>query len=218
MTAPATGNTTAAPAGDFSLPFTSPAEALNALFGWLASHWFNIAVATGIGIGLYIALTLLRRFLRSLCRKSAAGGLGQLLGRAVERTSHIFMALVAARLVVNYASPPDGLRDAIGLLFTIVAVFQAATWAREIVLGLIERRSDPEAGHETISNAMGIIRLLVSVALFVIAAVVVLDNIGVNVTGLVAGLGIGGIAIGLAAQGIFSDLFASLSIIFDRPF
>src|SRR3546814_12646486 len=41
---------------------------------------------------------------------------------------------------------------------------------------------------------------------------------GVKVTGLVAGLGLGGIAIGLAAQGIFSDLFASLSIIFDRPF
>ncbi|MGV3769892.1 MAG: mechanosensitive ion channel family protein, partial [Sphingobium phenoxybenzoativorans] len=41
---------------------------------------------------------------------------------------------------------------------------------------------------------------------------------GVNVSGLVAGLGIGGIAIGLAAQGIFSDLFAALSIIFDKPF
>src|SRR3546814_9115351 len=41
---------------------------------------------------------------------------------------------------------------------------------------------------------------------------------GFNVTGLGAGLGTGGIAIGLAAQGIFSDLFASLSIIFDRPF
>jgi small-conductance mechanosensitive channel len=40
----------------------------------------------------------------------------------------------------------------------------------------------------------------------------------VNVTALVAGLGIGGIAIGLAAQGIFSDLFAALSILFDRPF
>ena len=45
-----------------------------------------------------------------------------------------------------------------------------------------------------------------------------LDNLGVNVTGLVAGLGIGGIAIGLAAQGIFADLFAALAIIFDRPF
>jgi small-conductance mechanosensitive channel len=46
----------------------------------------------------------------------------------------------------------------------------------------------------------------------------VLDNLGVNVTGLVAGLGVGGIAIGLAAQGIFADLFAALAIIFDRPF
>src|SRR3546814_17699230 len=65
---------------------------------------------------------------------------------------------------------------------------------------------------------MGIIRVIVTFVLFAIAAVVVLDNLGVNVTGLVAGLGIGGIAIGLAAQGIFSDLFAALSIIFDKPF
>ncbi|WP_316251170.1 mechanosensitive ion channel domain-containing protein [Sphingomonas sp. JC676] len=46
----------------------------------------------------------------------------------------------------------------------------------------------------------------------------VLSNLGVNVTGLIAGLGFGGIAIGLAAQGVFADLFAALAIIFDRPF
>jgi len=50
------------------------------------------------------------------------------------------------------------------------------------------------------------------------ATIVILDNLGVNVTGLVAGLGIGGIAIGLAAKGIFDDLFSALSIIFDKPF
>ena len=55
-------------------------------------------------------------------------------------------------------------------------------------------------------------------ALFAIAGILILDNLGVNVTALVAGLGIGGIAIGLAAQGIFSDLFAALSILFDKPF
>jgi small-conductance mechanosensitive channel len=60
--------------------------------------------------------------------------------------------------------------------------------------------------------------VLVSVALFAIAGILILDNLGVNVTALVAGLGIGGIAIGLAAQGIFSDLFAALSILFDKPF
>ena len=59
---------------------------------------------------------------------------------------------------------------------------------------------------------------VVSVAAFAFALVIILDNLGVNVTTLVAGLGIGGIAIGLAAQGIFSDLFAALSIVFDRPF
>ena len=71
---------------------------------------------------------------------------------------------------------------------------------------------------EALLSAMGLIRLLVSFAVFAIALVVVLDNLGVNVTGLVAGLGVGGIAIGLAAQGIFADLFAALMIIFDRPF
>ena len=65
---------------------------------------------------------------------------------------------------------------------------------------------------------MVLIRLSVSFALFAIAAIVILDNLGVNVTGLIAGLGVGGIAIGLAAQGIFSDLFAAISIIFDKPF
>ncbi|WP_339548885.1 mechanosensitive ion channel family protein, partial [Pseudomonas sp. RA_35y_Pfl2_P32] len=71
---------------------------------------------------------------------------------------------------------------------------------------------------EAIGSAMNIIRLLVSFAVFAIAAIVVLDNLGVNVTGLIAGLGVGGIAIGLAAQGIFADLFAALAILLDRPF
>jgi small-conductance mechanosensitive channel len=189
---------------DLSLSFRPPVEALADLYAWLASHWFDIALAAAIGVCLYLALTLIRRILRRLCEKGGSGSFGAVLGRAVVRTSHVFMALVAARLVVGYANPPNWLRDTVGLLFTVVAVFQAAVWAREVVLGLVERRADPAAGHDTISNAMGIIRLLVSVALFAIATIVVLDNIGV--------------AIGLAAQGIFSDLFAALSIIFDRPF
>jgi small-conductance mechanosensitive channel len=45
-----------------------------------------------------------------------------------------------------------------------------------------------------------------------------LDNLGVNITALVAGLGIGGVAVALALQNILGDLFASLSITFDRPF
>ena len=89
--------------------------------------------------------------------------------------------------------------------------------ARSIV-GVIRSRVGEDPGASTLGNAMALIRVLVNVAVFAIALIVILDNLGVNVTALVAGLGIGGIAIGLAAQGIFSDLFAALSIVFDKPF
>ncbi len=122
--------------------------------------------------------------------------------------------------MVGFSEAPDGIVRVVTFLFTVAAVFQVAIWAREIILGMIERRASgsDDAGSETLANAMSLIRLLVTVVLFAIAAIMVLDNLGVNVTGLIAGLGIGGIAIGLAAQGIFSDLFAALSIIFDKPF
>jgi small-conductance mechanosensitive channel len=127
--------------------------------------------------------------------------------------------MVAAELVNGYAGAPHPVARTIEVLFTIAVVLQIAIWLREIILGLIERRATAEGEeHETLATAMVLIRILVSFAVFAIAAIVILDNLGINVTGLVAGLGVGGIAIGLAAQGIFSDLFAAISVIFDKPF
>jgi len=54
--------------------------------------------------------------------------------------------------------------------------------------------------------------------IWIITLIILLDTAGVQVTALIAGLGVGGIAIGLAAQGIFTDLFASISILSDKPF
>jgi small-conductance mechanosensitive channel len=65
---------------------------------------------------------------------------------------------------------------------------------------------------------MSLIRVLLSAGIAAVAVILILANLGVDVTSLIAGLGIGGIAIGLAAQGIFSDLFAALTILFDKPF
>jgi small-conductance mechanosensitive channel len=97
-------------------------------------------------------------------------------------------------------------------------VLQGAVWARALILGLLTNRIGEAEQTSTFGTAFGLIRGLVSVALFLIALVLILDNLGVNVTGLVAGLGIGGIAIGLAAQGIFKDLFAAIAIVLDKPF
>jgi small-conductance mechanosensitive channel len=142
-----------------------------------------------------------------------------ILGHAIARTNLFFIVTLAAQLVSGYAGAPGEVARTISFLFTIASTFQAAIWARELILGAIEHRTQSEHySGEALLSAMGLIRLLVTAVLFAVALVVVLDNLGVNVTGLVAGLGVGGIAIGLAAQGIFGDLFAALAIIFDRPF
>lgn len=201
---------------------TSPLEDLrhywDTSIAWVNSHWLQIGIAIGAGLLIYFLLSLLRRF--ALKHAMSAEGemtFTHIAGRVIHKTKSTVLAIVAIRLVAGYSQPPAVILQLIQFVFTIAVVLQVAIWAREIVLGLIQRRA-AEGNNETLSNAMGIIRLLISVALFAIAAIVILDNMGVNVTGLIAGLGIGGIAIGLAAQGIFSDLFASLSIIFDRPF
>lgn len=187
---------------------------------WIGDNWVEILIAIAVGVAIYALLGLIKNIAHRLLRKGAASApVMGVFAAATERTMHSFMMLVAARLVVGYADPPVALHRTVGFLFTVVTAFQVALWVRAVAIGLIQLRADPEAGgNETLANASGLIRVLVSVAVFAIATVVVLDNLGVNVTALVAGLGIGGIAIGLAAQGIFSDLFASLSIIFDKPF
>ncbi len=185
---------------------------------WVNSHWLQIGIAIGAGLLIYFILSMARRF--ALKHAQSAEGemtLTHIAGRVIHKTKSSVLAIIAIRMVAGYAQPPAVIMQVIQFVFTVAVVLQVAIWAREIVLGLIQRRA-AEGNNETLSNAMGIIRLLISVALFAIATIVILDNMGVNVTGLIAGLGIGGIAIGLAAQGIFSDLFASLSIIFDRPF
>jgi small-conductance mechanosensitive channel len=140
------------------------------------------------------------------------------IGRVLNKTTIFFMVAAALDIVTTYAEVPLKLSRLIDILFIVAFALQGAIWARELILGVIGRSAGDDPSETHIGNAMGVIRVLVSVALFALAIIVILDNLGVNVTALVAGLGIGGIAIGLAAQGIFADLFAALAILFDKPF
>jgi len=185
---------------------------------WMVSHSLQILIG-GIGGALIVlALMAMRGVGRKLCEVQGASHWRVTIGRILVRTSTFFIITLAAELVARYAQAPPTLANTVHFFFVIATVLQATVWVRELILNLVERRAGPEEDHSSLGSAMGLIRLLVSVVLFAVALIVILDNLGVNVTGLIAGLGIGGIAIGLAAQGIFSDLFAALSILFDKPF
>jgi small-conductance mechanosensitive channel len=192
----------------------------DALTNWVQTNYVELGIAVVAAIIVFVALSWLKRIAANIARASAhRAHLKSIVARTLARTSKFFRVMVSIELVNQIANAPAALTQTVDILFTIAIVIQVAIWLREIILGLIERRAG-EGVHEndTLQSAMVLIRLLVSFVLFAIAAIVVLDNLGVNVTGLVAGLGVGGIAIGLAAQGIFSDLFAAISIIFDKPF
>jgi small-conductance mechanosensitive channel len=188
------------------------------------TSWFDAnhdGLLTGVAAGLVIVamMMLLRSYgERSLRRDPLGMGWRAVFGRVLAKTSIGFMVLTAADVVATYAELPHKAARLINILFVIAFAIQGAVWGRELIIGVIGRRIAVDNGSGPLASAMAIIHVLVSVALFSIAGILILDNVGVNVTALVAGLGIGGIAIGLAAQGIFSDLFAALSILFDRPF
>jgi small-conductance mechanosensitive channel len=185
---------------------------------WVLSHYLQVGIALGFGAAICIVLYGVRMLGLRLCEKREAyTHWPQTIGRVLAATKLWFIVLFAAKLVDGYADPPPMLAQTISVMFTVASALQGALWVRELILGVVEHRAgDSQTGAQ--GSALGIIRLLVTITLFAIATVLILDNLGVNVTGLVAGLGIGGIAIGLAAKGIFDDLFSALSIIFDKPF
>ena len=198
-----------------------PTQPTQGVIDWL------IANRDGVMIGALVALAIVGIMLAArmigqqmVARESHAERFGwrSVIGSVLAKTTIFFMVMAAVDIVATYAEPPGRAQRLVDIGFIVAFALQGAIWARELILGLIARRSGDGTTENPLGNAMAIIRVLVSVALFALAIVVILDNLGVNVTALVAGLGIGGIAIGLAAQGIFSDLFAALAILFDKPF
>ena len=192
---------------------------VEALIRWFEANRDDLPIGLAVAAAI-VALMLVLRWIggRMAASDPDCTRWRGVIGRVLSKTGILFMVAAALDIVVTYAAVPQRIGRLADIFFIVTFAFQGAIWARELILGMIGRRAAEDTGEGALVNAMALIRVLVSVALFAIAIIVILDNLGVNVTALVAGLGIGGIAIGLAAQGIFSDLFAALSILFDKPF
>jgi small-conductance mechanosensitive channel len=210
----------AAPAAHVGATVSARASAfVDAFTQWVSGNIIGVVIAAAVGTGIALAMLAVRSLGCRLIEKLGTDPHWPVIfARVLAKTKVYFIVMASAELVADHAATPPAVMSLIHALFVIAFAIQAAIWARELVLGYIEHRVGANEGNTTLGSAVGIIRLLATVALFAIAIILILGNLGVNVTGLVAGLGIGGIAIGLAAQGIFSDLFAALSILFDKPF
>ncbi|MFM7027761.1 MAG: mechanosensitive ion channel family protein [Chakrabartia sp.] len=199
--------------------FSDMRTTLAAALVWLDTHTTQILVGVIAGALIVALMQGLKSLGSYICRAHFGGShWPRIIGQALGKTRLWFMVLVAARIVAAIASAPVQIAYLVQILFVVATVLQAAIWARTIILGLVDYRAGETDATGNLQSALGLIRVLVTAGLFILATILILSNLGVNVTGLIAGLGVGGIAIGLAAQGIFSDLFAALSVLFDKPF
>jgi small-conductance mechanosensitive channel len=136
-----------------------------------------------------------------------------------QRTRRILYFAVGLYAGSRPLSLPPLVRDGFEKFVIVVAMVQVGIWASTAVsagIRLFQRRK--YGGDAAVTTTFKMLDVIARLAIWVVVLLLVLDNVGVNVTALITGLGIGGIAIALAVQSILSDLFASLSIIFDRPF
>jgi small-conductance mechanosensitive channel len=186
----------------------------NPLRAWL--------VALAVGVAVLAALRVARGLiLRQLGAADArrGGTLGSVVGDVLQRTRVYFLAFVSLYAALQVLALPPQAERAIQYIGVIVIVLQLATWGNVLIAAFIgshtRRLLDDDAAAATTLNVIGVLARLLLWTMLVLLG---LQNLGVQITPLLTGLGIGGIAIALAVQNVLGDLFASLSIAIDRPF
>jgi small-conductance mechanosensitive channel len=177
-------------------------------------------VGVAIAAGVYLVLAFARRLLlRRIEGSTARAGWLNGLRQALERTSALFLLVLAIYAGAFFVTLPPAVERMITSALVIALFLQGALWASHLVVGWIAWYAEAKARrNRAIANAIGLIQLFARVVVWSIALLLILNNLGFDITALVAGLGIGGIAIALAAQNILGDLFASLAIVLDQPF
>lgn len=178
----------------------------------------TLGAALAAGGVLYFGLVAARAWIiRRLGRGDDSRGGPRAFLLAI--AAHTWCGSLAAIALVAFAAVLGVPAGWLGRALSVVLIVQTGLWSTAGVGVLLERFSrGSTAGRSSIASALSLLRNLANVAVWSVVAMVLLANLGIDITALLAGLGIGGIAIGLAAQGIFADLFASLSIVIDRPF
>jgi small-conductance mechanosensitive channel len=187
----------------------------NMLARWLLAGLITIGVMAGVNLWKRLTASRIERL--SLRTNTFLDEVPGILARS---TSGPLVTLIALYLGSLALTLPAGTTLPLRAFGVIVFLIQVAIWGNT----LISRWSDRYREQHLATNAAGVgtARILSTIARLVLYSVVlllILDNLpGVEITALVASLGIGGIAVALAVQNILGDLFASLSIALDKPF
>lgn len=186
----------------------------NSLRDWL----WALGLALTINVTLGLVKWLILSKLATLTKKTETD-LDDSVIYIAKATRQWLILGVTLFIGTRYLELPARVETVFTVTATLAAFFQLGLWLNagaRFWLDRYQRRAlVNDAASATSLAAMGFV---MRVILWSVVLLVMLDNLGVDVTALVAGLGVGGIAVALAVQNILGDLFASLSIVIDKPF
>ena len=177
-------------------------------------------VAAGITAAVFASLLLIRLVMRRYSDRLAKTERRELMEVPLEvlcRTTVPFLLAVSLYFGLQSLQLGAKLDRVLNSVITITVFVQFGIWAAAAVRAWAQRRRTNVADRAAVGS-LGIISFLAGLLIWSLVVLAALDNLGVNITALVAGLGIGGVAVALALQNVLGDLFASLAIALDRPF
>jgi small-conductance mechanosensitive channel len=190
-----------------------------AAFGIPILTWI---IAAGVAVIVSIVLDLAKHFGAAWLARHATKTKkewDELVAALVRGTKLFFIIIVGIFIGSLFLRLPADIADIISKVVIVVILIQAVLWINRVISFVIhhvvsQKMSKDPGAAMTVSTLGFLTKLL----LFSVVLIVAFENIGINVTALIAGLGIGGVAVALAAQNVLGDLFASLSIVIDKPF
>ncbi|MFB6246426.1 MAG: mechanosensitive ion channel family protein [Candidatus Pacearchaeota archaeon] len=199
----------------------SPVELYNQIISNNTSNDFLTALA--IFAGIFILLMLFDKYLVYVLKKGA-----QKTGtywddiivdflKGINWKFYLYLSLYLATL---YLALPQQLDSVLGAIIIIFVAYYASVGLISIVQHGLERyKQEKEKQNKEMSTSMiSVLKFFAKVAIWATALLMVLSNFGINVTPLIASLGVGGVAIAFALQAVLGDLFAAFAIYFDKPF
>ena len=178
-------------------------------------------IALGIAVGCMIAARILQTIVLTSVRRATERTkttLDDFLLNTIQRSAMPFLYIFSIYLGVRYLALPVKVDQILHGALMVVIVFFIIRIISDIISYSFQRFMGRDANSSSqVKQARGIL-LIVKIVMWMAGLLFLVDNFGYNITTIIAGLGIGGIAIALAAQAILADLFSYLVIFFDKPF
>lgn len=178
-------------------------------------------VALGIIVCSFIVIRILRSVILHRLKawsKKTQTTIDDFLISAIEKSVVPLLYFGAIYMATTYLIFPARVEKIIYAAMLFILTFYVlrvlTTSLKFVIYGFLKKQEDSETKEK---QARGLL-IIVNVVLWMLGLVFLLDNLGYDVSAIIAGLGIGGIAIALAAQTILGDLFSYFVIFFDRPF